>query len=51
MPQLRHIAISSQDPEKAAEFKYAGPDGVIVGISEGGWVGTPALGSDVIAAV
>ena len=33
-----------------AEYKYAGPDGVIVDISQGGWVGTPPLGSDVLPA-
>ena len=33
-----------------AEYKYAGPDGVIVDISQGGWVGTPPLGSDTLPA-
>ena len=33
-----------------AEYKYAGPDGIIVDISERGWVGTPPLGTDVVEA-
>jgi len=38
MPKITHIALSIQHPEKPAGF-YVGPDGVLVDVSETGWVG------------
>jgi hypothetical protein len=56
MARIRHIALTTKDPEKTAAFymqafgmqevsryevKWSGPDGVVLDVSQSGWLGAP----------
>ena len=40
MNSALHADLSSDHGKRNVELKYTGPDGVIIDISQGGWVGT-----------
>ncbi len=39
------LGVGGRQPHGNVEVKYAGPDGIMLDVSETGWVGTPSFGA------